>query len=69
MIEEAYFVLSDGVMLEDGRDKFLKEANKIIEENSGVRKKREKKLFHFFIGTLFGVFVLLSLIALTRIIF
>lgn len=69
MIEEAYFVLSDGVMLEDGRDKFLKEANRIIEENSGGRKKREKKLFHFFIGALFGVFVLLSLTFLVRIIF
>ena len=35
IIEEAYFVLSDGVSLENGKERFLKEANRIIEECIG----------------------------------
>ncbi len=66
IIEEAYFVLSDGASLEDGRESFLKEANRIIEENTVDKKKRDGRILPFCLGILTAVSVIFMLIALSR---
>lgn len=66
IIEEAYFVLSEGASLEDGRESFLKEANRIIEENTGEKRKRDGRLFPFCLGILSAASVFFALIALSR---
>ncbi len=43
LFDEAYFVLKDGQMMASGRDcDLVREASRIIEENSGIGRKRVK---------------------------
>lgn len=53
IISEAYFVLSDESVLNDGRDNFIKEANRIIEENTKEKKSEKNGRLGYF---LFGLF-------------
>ena len=52
IIEEAYFVLSDGVCLDSKRDDFLKEANRLIGENTKEKKRGSGRVFPFCLGAL-----------------
>ena len=46
VFDEAYFVVKDGYSHTSAEVDFLKEANRIVEENScGVKKKWDKKTF------------------------
>ncbi len=70
IIEEAYFVLSDGVSLENGKERFLKEANRIIEENGTQKRNKRSRAFYFYLGCAVGALLLLGvlipIIAFTR---
>lgn len=58
IIEEAYFLLSDGVNLENGKERFLKEANRIIEENGAKKKKKKSRAFYFCLGAALSALIL-----------
>lgn len=63
LIEEAYFLLSDGACLEGGREKFLREANRIIEENTGEKRKKDGRVLHFCQGALSSAAILVAVFA------
>lgn len=66
MIEEAYFVLSNDASKNISSGEFIKEANKIIEENSKEKKKKDGRLAAFFAGAVCASLIAASLFILTR---
>ncbi len=66
IIEEAYFLLSKDVSLEGDHDDFIKEANRIIDENTKERRKRDGRLTAFFMGLICALSIAVSLFILTR---
>ncbi len=66
IIDEAYFVLSGGVDFGCQRENLIKEANRIIEENTGEKKKRDGRFLFFCLGVLSSSAVALVLFILTR---
>lgn len=66
MIDEAYFVLSDKVHYKNGRDSFLKDANRLIEESTGERKKKDPRLIYFLLGLLVALLPTICIVFLTR---
>ena len=66
MIEEAYFVLSRDLELGNNKENFIKEANKLIEENTRENKKKDGRLLAFFAGFTVALAIAISLFLLTR---
>ncbi len=66
MIEEAYFVLSRDLELGNNKENFIKEANKLIEENTREKKKKDGRLLAFFAGFTVALAIAISLFLLTR---
>ena len=65
MIEEAYFVLSRDLELGNNKENFIKEANKLIEENTRENKKKDGRLLAFFAGFTVALAIAISLFLLT----
>ncbi len=66
IIDEAYFVLSKDVSFDKGRGDFIKEANRIIEENTKKRRKKDGRLTAFLMGLICALSMAVSLFILTR---
>ena len=66
MIEEAYFVLSRDLELGNNKENFIKEAIKLIEENTREKKKKDGRLLAFFAGFTVALAIAISLFLLTR---
>lgn len=66
MIEEAYFVLSKDAEHGVSSGDFIKEANKIIEESTRGKTKKDGRLAAFLAGITCASLVAASLFILTR---
>lgn len=66
MIDEAYFVLSRDVTLDERHGDFIKEASKLIEENTKKKTKKDGRLIAFFAGFISALAIAISLFILTR---
>ena len=66
IIDEAYFLIRDGVDISAKDENFIKEANRIIEENAGSKKKGKGKLIPFLMGAALAFSLTFSLFILTR---
>ncbi len=66
MIDEAYFVLSRDVTLDERHGDFIKEANKLIEESTKEKTKKDGRLLAFFAGFISALAIAISLFILTR---
>ncbi len=66
IIEEAYFVLASGAEHVTSGGDFIKEANKIIEENTKEKKKKDGRPAAFFAGIACASLIAAGLFILTR---